>query len=601
MAVILVGHVTKEGAHRRPARARAPGGLRAPASRASASAPTARCGRSRTASARPTRWASSRCATAASSRSRTPRRASSRRPPARPGSVVLCAMEGSRPLLVEVQALVAPSELVPPRRVANGVDRNRLALVLAVLARHGGVRLGGSDVFVSVAGGVRVDEPGADLAIALALASAATRASLQRGEQPTGRLRRARPHGRAAPGGPRRPPPGRGAQVRARRRVLHPSRGARHAAPRRSAWRDARRRAAWPPHAASRRRKTVRPGKGGIDAAKRRTKTAYRVELTDACRMPGMKSAELEARQEPRLVRALEMVAPGTAVREGLDNIVPRPHGRPDLHRGVRGARRSSLRRDPPRRRLHARAALPAGEDGRGDHPRRQRTKILLGQRAADARPHDPLARDGHAAPHRRARLEADRRAGDRHLRRPRRGVALPRRREVHPRGHPRGAGQGQPGAGHARQVPQPARPGLHAPHRARVRGRRHAARRAHGAAARRARHAHGGGDRALHRRARRRGPPDRDAARGDDGRRGRRQVGARARLHRRSPPTRGTPRCSTRSPGCPTRTCSTSVGCPSCSATTASSTRSTTRSRRAATASSGASRACRGWWCTAS
>jgi DNA repair protein RadA/Sms len=90
-----------------------------------------------------------------------------------PGSVVLCAMEGSRPLLVEVQALVAPSELVPPRRVANGVDRNRLALVLAVLARHAGIGLGASDVFVSVAGGVRVDEPGADLAIALALASAA--------------------------------------------------------------------------------------------------------------------------------------------------------------------------------------------------------------------------------------------------------------------------------------------------------------------------------------------------------------------------------------------------------------------------------------------
>ena len=90
-----------------------------------------------------------------------------------PGSVVLCAMEGSRPLLVEVQALVAPSELVPPRRVANGVDRNRLALVLAVLARHGGFSLGSRDVFVSVAGGVRVDEPGADLAIALALASAA--------------------------------------------------------------------------------------------------------------------------------------------------------------------------------------------------------------------------------------------------------------------------------------------------------------------------------------------------------------------------------------------------------------------------------------------
>src|SRR5690349_11366972 len=90
-----------------------------------------------------------------------------------PGSVVLCAMEGSRPLLVEVQALVSSSELVPPRRVVSGLDRNRLALVLAVLGRHGGIGLGTSDVFVSVAGGVRVDEPGADLAIALALASAA--------------------------------------------------------------------------------------------------------------------------------------------------------------------------------------------------------------------------------------------------------------------------------------------------------------------------------------------------------------------------------------------------------------------------------------------
>jgi DNA repair protein RadA/Sms len=95
-----------------------------------------------------------------------------------PGSVVLCAMEGSRPLLVEVQALVAPTQLVPPRRVSNGVDRNRLALVLAVLSRHAGVQLGSSDVFVSVAGGVRVEEPGADLAIALAVASAARGAPL---------------------------------------------------------------------------------------------------------------------------------------------------------------------------------------------------------------------------------------------------------------------------------------------------------------------------------------------------------------------------------------------------------------------------------------
>ena len=88
------------------------------------------------------------------------------------GSVVLCAMEGTRPLLVEVQALVAPTEAVPPRRVANGIDRNRLAMILAVLARHTDVRVGSADVFVNVAGGVRVDEPGADLAVALAIASA---------------------------------------------------------------------------------------------------------------------------------------------------------------------------------------------------------------------------------------------------------------------------------------------------------------------------------------------------------------------------------------------------------------------------------------------
>ncbi len=90
-----------------------------------------------------------------------------------PGSAVLAAMEGSRPLLVEVQALVSPSELVPPRRVCSGIDRNRLALVLAVLARHGGVSVGAADVFVNVVGGVRVEEPGADLAIALAVAGAA--------------------------------------------------------------------------------------------------------------------------------------------------------------------------------------------------------------------------------------------------------------------------------------------------------------------------------------------------------------------------------------------------------------------------------------------
>jgi DNA repair protein RadA/Sms len=89
-----------------------------------------------------------------------------------PGSVVLAAMEGTRPLLVEVQALVSASELEQPRRVVAGFDRNRLAVVLAVLGRHARIGAGHADVFVNVVGGVRIDEPGADLAVALAVASA---------------------------------------------------------------------------------------------------------------------------------------------------------------------------------------------------------------------------------------------------------------------------------------------------------------------------------------------------------------------------------------------------------------------------------------------
>jgi DNA repair protein RadA/Sms len=101
-----------------------------------------------------------------------------------PGSVVLCAMEGTRPLLVEVQALVAPTEIEHPRRTATGIDRNRLALVIAVLTRHANLKLGAADVFVNVAGGVRVDEPGADLAVALAIASAQAGRSLGSGGKP---------------------------------------------------------------------------------------------------------------------------------------------------------------------------------------------------------------------------------------------------------------------------------------------------------------------------------------------------------------------------------------------------------------------------------
>ena len=95
-----------------------------------------------------------------------------------PGSVIVPAMEGHRPLLVEVQALVAPSSLAMPRRSAQGLDQGRLSLLLAVLERRVGLTFSGADVYVSAVGGVRINEPGADLAVALALASAMTGTAL---------------------------------------------------------------------------------------------------------------------------------------------------------------------------------------------------------------------------------------------------------------------------------------------------------------------------------------------------------------------------------------------------------------------------------------
>jgi DNA repair protein RadA/Sms len=88
-----------------------------------------------------------------------------------PGSVVAPVLEGSRPILVEVQALVAPTTAPSPRRTASGVDPNRLALLVAVLGRRAGIGLGTHDVYANLAGGLSVTEPGLDLPLALALAS----------------------------------------------------------------------------------------------------------------------------------------------------------------------------------------------------------------------------------------------------------------------------------------------------------------------------------------------------------------------------------------------------------------------------------------------
>ena len=91
-----------------------------------------------------------------------------------PGTAVLAGMEGSRPILVELQALVAPSSLGTPRRAVVGWDPSRLSMLLAVLEARCGVRLGAHDVYLNVAGGLRLTEPAADLAAAAALLSSLT-------------------------------------------------------------------------------------------------------------------------------------------------------------------------------------------------------------------------------------------------------------------------------------------------------------------------------------------------------------------------------------------------------------------------------------------
>jgi DNA repair protein RadA/Sms len=87
------------------------------------------------------------------------------------GAAVTIALEGTRPLAVEIQALCAPASYGSPRRATTGIDVNRVLMLIAVLARHAGLNLSGHDVYVNVAGGLRIEEPAADLAVAMALAS----------------------------------------------------------------------------------------------------------------------------------------------------------------------------------------------------------------------------------------------------------------------------------------------------------------------------------------------------------------------------------------------------------------------------------------------
>jgi DNA repair protein RadA/Sms len=93
------------------------------------------------------------------------------RPVNAPGSAVLCSVEGSRPILVEVQALVSSSSYGTARRMTSGIDQQRLALLLAVMEKRAGLHLAGDDVFVNIAGGMSIDEPASDLGVVSAIAS----------------------------------------------------------------------------------------------------------------------------------------------------------------------------------------------------------------------------------------------------------------------------------------------------------------------------------------------------------------------------------------------------------------------------------------------
>jgi DNA repair protein RadA/Sms len=104
------------------------------------------------------------------------------------GSAITIALEGARPLAVEIQALVAPSAYGSPRRATTGIDVNRVHMLLAVLARHAGCNLSSHDVYVNVAGGLRIDEPAADLAVAAALASSLRERPVRSGTALAGEL-----------------------------------------------------------------------------------------------------------------------------------------------------------------------------------------------------------------------------------------------------------------------------------------------------------------------------------------------------------------------------------------------------------------------------
>ena len=349
-------------------------------------------------------------------------------------------------------------------------------------------------MFVNVAGGVRIDEPGADLAVALAIASAARRQPVRDGLAAfgeiglTGRLRPA-DAGRAPAGGVR--------EARSRHGVV--------------AGRNERRRGKT---CATRRRTTLRQAIESGARCSRERRTTKREGWAPEVGVPRTR-AELDLRRDPTCSRRSRRSRPGTDLRQGIDDIIRSQEGalivvgEPDeLSFLYSGGMRLDLPFTPQL--LYELAKM----DG-AIIVRRRSLAARVRERPADARPDDPLDRDRHAAPHRRARREADRRARDLDLAAARDRDALPRPPPLPARADRGRAREDEPGAGDARDLPAAARPGADAPDRARVPERGHARRRPRRPPARRDDDADGRGDRARLRRARHRGPADPHAARG--------------------------------------------------------------------------------------
>ncbi len=237
-------------------------------------------------------------------------------------------------------------------------------MIVAVLGRHAGIALGQADVFVNVAGGVRIDEPGADLGVALAIASAARRTRSV--PAPPASARSASP----AVCGPLRRPSAASPSARS------------SGSPRPSC-------------------RTARPRMANF-ASRRRRRSGRR------SRWPSMRT---DPRKNRELLDALKPGRAGHAAARRDRRHHPRASRRAARHRRAVEPLVSLLGRHASRPAVHVAGPLRAGEDGRRDHRQLQPEPARLRERPADARPGDPVLRDGHAPPHGRARRQADGRA----------------------------------------------------------------------------------------------------------------------------------------------------------------------------------------------